>query len=36
MLCTAHQISFGDQVKKTEIGRTCGTYGGREEVHTGL
>jgi hypothetical protein len=26
----------GDQVKKTEVGRTCGTYGGKGEVHTGL
>jgi hypothetical protein len=24
----------GNQVKNTEMGRTCGTYGG--EVHTGL
>jgi hypothetical protein len=26
MLCTLHHISF----KKTEMGRTCGTYGGEE------
>jgi hypothetical protein len=30
MLCTPHQYHSGDQVKKTEMGRTCGTYG-REE-----
>jgi hypothetical protein len=32
MFFTKYHLS--DQVKKTEMGRTCGTYGG--EVHTGL
>jgi hypothetical protein len=26
----------GDQIDKNEIGRAHSTYGGREEVHTGL
>jgi hypothetical protein len=26
----------GNEIKKNEIGRSCGRYGGREEVHTGL
>jgi hypothetical protein len=30
MLCTPHQIYSGDQVKKTEMGRTGGTYGVEE------
>jgi hypothetical protein len=27
MLCTSHQASLGDQLKKTEVGRTCSMYG---------
>jgi hypothetical protein len=30
MLCTPHQV------KKTEMGRTCGTYGGEEECIQGF
>jgi hypothetical protein len=29
MLCTPTKYHSGDQVKKTEMGRTCGTYGER-------
>ena len=36
MLCTLQQISFGDKVKKTEIGRTCNTYGGEERGMQGF
>jgi len=36
MICTPHQILFGDQIEKNEMGRTCSTYGGRGEVHTGF
>jgi hypothetical protein len=27
---------LGEQIKKNEMGRACGTYGGREEVHIGF
>ena len=30
------KYNSGDQIKKTEMGRRCSTYGGRGEVHTGL
>ena len=30
MLFTPHQISFDDQVEKTEMGRACSTYEGEE------
>ena len=30
MICTAHQILWGDKIEKIEMGGTCGTYGGRE------
>ena len=36
ILCTSHQILFGDQVEKTEMGRTCGTYGGKESCIQGF
>jgi len=32
MICNVQQILLGDQIKKTEMGRSCGTYGG--QVHT--
>jgi hypothetical protein len=35
MLCTPHQTLLGDQVK-TEMGRTCGTYGGKERCIQGF
>jgi hypothetical protein len=30
MTCTAHQILFGDQVKKNEMGGACSKYGVEE------
>ena len=36
MLCTPHQISFGDHVKKTEMGRASSTYGGEERCIQGF
>jgi hypothetical protein len=36
MLCTSHEILFADQVKKIEMGRTCGTYGGDETFIQGF
>jgi hypothetical protein len=37
MLCTPHQIYHsGDQDKKNEMGRTCGTYGGEERCLQGF
>jgi hypothetical protein len=36
MLCTPHQISFGDLIKKTEKGRACGTYGKRRGAYRAL
>jgi hypothetical protein len=30
MISTDHQILFGDQMKKNEMGGACGTYGGHE------
>jgi hypothetical protein len=32
----SHQYHSGDQVKKTEMGRTCGTYGGEERCIQGF
>ena len=26
MICTTHQILFGDQIKKNEIGGACSTH----------
>jgi hypothetical protein len=31
-----HWYHSGDQVKKTEMGRTCGTYGGEERCILGF
>jgi hypothetical protein len=36
MLCTPHQNHSGDQVKKTKLGRTCGTYEGEERYVQGF
>jgi hypothetical protein len=36
MLCTPHQISLGDQVKRTEIGTTCSTYVGKNTCRQGF
>ena len=30
MICTPHQILFGDQIEKNEMGGACSTYGGEE------
>jgi len=35
-ICTAHQIFFGDEVKRKEMGRACGTYKRRERCMQGL
>jgi hypothetical protein len=37
-LCSALLTKYlsGDQVKKTEMGRTCGTYGGEERCIQGF
>jgi hypothetical protein len=34
MLCTPHHS--GDQVKETEMGRTCGAYGGEDKCILGF
>jgi hypothetical protein len=36
IICTAHQILFGDQIKTNEMSGACSTYGGIGEVHTDL
>ena len=36
MTCTAHPILWGDKIEKNEMGRTCGTYGGRERCAQGF
>jgi len=33
MVCTPHQILFGDQIEKNEMGRACSTYGERRGVY---
>jgi len=33
IICTPHQILFGDQSIKFEVSSACGKDGGREEVH---
>ena len=30
MICTAHPKLLGEQIRKDEIGRACGTYGGQD------
>ena len=30
MICTPHQILFGDHIKINDMGGTCSTYGGGE------
>jgi len=30
MMCTAHQILFGDKIEKNEMGGACSAYGGGE------
>ena len=36
MLCTPSKYHSDDQVKKTEMGRTCSTYGGDERCIQGV
>jgi hypothetical protein len=37
VVCTIRQIHESDQVKKNEMGETCGTYGTEErDIYTGL
>jgi hypothetical protein len=36
ILVTLYKYHSGDQVKKTEMGRTCGTYGGEERCMQGF
>jgi len=33
MICTAHQILFGDQIKNNEMGVACGTYERQEKCY---
>ena len=33
MICTAHQILFGDQIEKNKMGGACSTYGERRGVY---
>jgi hypothetical protein len=36
MICTLIQYFSGDQIEKSEMGRSCSTYGWRGEVYTGF
>ena len=36
MLCISHQISFGCEIKKTEMVRACIMYGGKERYKQGF
>jgi hypothetical protein len=36
MICTPHQIIFGDQIEKNEIGGACYTYVGEERCIQGF
>ena len=33
MICTPHQILFGAQIEKNEMGGACSTYGERRGVY---
>jgi hypothetical protein len=33
IICTAHQILFGDQIEKNKMGGTCSTYGEKSNVY---
>ena len=33
MVCTPHQMLFGDQIEKNGMGRACSTYGARRGVY---
>jgi hypothetical protein len=36
MICTAHELYSGNQVKKNEMDRSCGTYGRQERFIDGF
>ena len=36
MICTAHEILFGDQMKNNDMGRARRTYGGEENFVQGF
>ena len=36
MICTVHQILFGDQIEKNEMGGSRSTYGGEERCIQGF
>jgi hypothetical protein len=33
MICSPHQILFGDKIKKNAMGGACGTHGGRRSAY---
>jgi hypothetical protein len=35
LICTAHQIFLGDQMKNNEMGEACSKYGGEESFIQG-
>jgi hypothetical protein len=35
MMCSSHHL-LSDKIKEDEMGRVCGTYGGRREMYTGF
>jgi hypothetical protein len=35
MFCTPNQYYSGDQIRKNEMGGTCGTHGGQEKCIKG-
>ena len=30
MICTSHQILFGDEIERNDVGGACSAYGGKE------
>jgi hypothetical protein len=36
MICTPYPICAGGKIKKNEMGRTCGAYGGGESCAQGF
>jgi hypothetical protein len=36
MICALHQILFGNEIKKNEMGETYGTYGRQERYIQGV
>lgn len=35
-MCSSHQLLLSDKIKEDEMGRVCGTYGGRREMYMGF